>query len=200
MRSNSRKLRRQKECRSQIGTRRMSDRDCRSDSSRPHLLTARTHGGVVSVTSRRGVSARCLRGLMLALGSPIVKPVRAKSSGSSQGHSQHTARFQRFRALKPRHQQLHALRGAVDSGICQVTAPPLVNRQGATDPPHSRSRLRATSIRRRGSTIIMRKPPHRHPRLSRRPCRWTARPGKRARLRGSRFGLTSAFRLPAAKQ
>lgn len=50
------------------------------------------------------------RGLMLALGSPIVKPVRAKSSGSSQGHSQHTARFQRFRALKPRHQQLHALR------------------------------------------------------------------------------------------
>ncbi len=159
MRSNSRKLRRQKECRSQIGTRRMSDRDCRSDSSRPHLLTARTHGGVVSVTSRRGVSARCLRGLMLALGSPIVKPVRAKSSGSSQGHSQHTARFQRFRALKPRHQQLHALRGAVDSGICQVTAPPLVNRQGATDPPHSRSRLRATSIRRRGSTIIMRKPP-----------------------------------------
>lgn len=110
MRSNSRKLRRQKECRSQIGTRRMSDRDCRSDSSRPHLLTARTHGGVVSVTSRRGVSARCLRGLMLALGSPIVKPVRAKSSGSSQGHSQHTARFQRFRALKPRHQQLHALR------------------------------------------------------------------------------------------
>lgn len=44
MRSNSRKLRRQKECRSQIGTRRMSDRDCRSDSSRPHLLTARTHG------------------------------------------------------------------------------------------------------------------------------------------------------------
>lgn len=137
MRSNSRKLRRQKECRSQIGTRRMSDRDCRSDSSRPHLLTARTHGGVVSVTSRRGVSARCLRGLMLALGSPIVKPVRAKSSGSSQGHSQHTARFQRFRALKPRHQQLHALRGAVDSGICQVTAPPLVNRQGATDPPHS---------------------------------------------------------------
>lgn len=51
------------------------------------------------------------------------------------------------------------LTGAVDSGICQVTAPPLVNRQGATDPPHSRSRLRATSIRRRGSTIIMRKPP-----------------------------------------
>lgn len=48
------------------------------------------------------------------------------------------------------------LTGAVDSGICQVTAPPLVNRQGATDPPHSRSRLRATSIRRRGSTIIMR--------------------------------------------
>lgn len=87
------------------------------------------------------------------------------------------------------------LTGAVDSGICQVTAPPLVNRQGATDPPHSRSRLRATSIRRRGSTIIMRKAPHRHPRLSRRPCRWTARPGKRARLRGSRFGLTSAFSL-----
>lgn len=102
--------------------------------SPPHGQDTR---GVVSVTSRRGVSARCLRGLMLALGSPIVKPVRAKSSGSSQGHSQHTARFQRFRALKPRHQQLHALRGAVDSGICQVTAPPLVNRQGATDPPHS---------------------------------------------------------------
>lgn len=29
------------------------------------------------------------------------------------------------------------LTGAVDSGICQVTAPPLVNRQGATDPPLS---------------------------------------------------------------
>lgn len=75
--------------------------------SPPHGQDTRS---VVSVTSRRGVSARCLRGLMLALGSPIVKPVRAKSSGSSQGHSQHTARFQRFRALKPRHQQLHALR------------------------------------------------------------------------------------------
>jgi hypothetical protein len=37
-------LRRQKECCDRIGTKRISDtdRDCRSDSSRPHLLTART--------------------------------------------------------------------------------------------------------------------------------------------------------------
>ena len=45
-----RKLRRQNECRNRIGTRRISDRDCRWDSSRPHLLTARTHAGVVTVT------------------------------------------------------------------------------------------------------------------------------------------------------
>ncbi len=44
------KLRRQKECRNRIGTRRISHRDYRWDSSRPHLLTARTHGGVTTVT------------------------------------------------------------------------------------------------------------------------------------------------------
>ncbi|ORB84945.1 hypothetical protein B1987_15400 [Mycobacterium kansasii] len=47
------KLRRQ-ECRSRIGTRRISDTDYRPDySSRPHLLTARTHGGVTTVTRKR---------------------------------------------------------------------------------------------------------------------------------------------------
>ena len=48
-----RKFRRQKECRSRIGTRWNSDRDYRLDwsrSSRPHLLTAGTHAGVITFT------------------------------------------------------------------------------------------------------------------------------------------------------
>lgn len=143
MRSNSRKLRRQKECRSQIGTRRMSDRDCRSDSSRPHLLTARTHGGVVSVTSRRGVSARCLRGLMLALGSPIVKPAARQTvthhldrlitttqpahstipglpSRSSGAHGGLTG--DPHRILKPRYQPLHAFLGEMNTITADLDA------------------------------------------------------------------------------
>ena len=48
--SGNAKLKQQKECRNRIGTRRISDVDYRRDSSRPHLLTARTHGGVVTFT------------------------------------------------------------------------------------------------------------------------------------------------------
>ena len=49
------RLRRQKECRYRIGTKRISntDADCHSDSYRPHLLTARTHGGVTKCTHNR---------------------------------------------------------------------------------------------------------------------------------------------------
>jgi hypothetical protein len=45
-----RKLRQRKECRNRVGTRRIWDRDYRRDSSRPHLLSAGTHAGVVTLT------------------------------------------------------------------------------------------------------------------------------------------------------
>ena len=49
-RRTSKKLRRRKEGRNRFGTRRISDRDRRWDSSRPHLLTAGTHAGVTTFT------------------------------------------------------------------------------------------------------------------------------------------------------
>jgi hypothetical protein len=50
-----RKLRQQRECRNRIGTRRIWDTDYRwYRSSRPHLLTAGTHAGVVTVTCTGG--------------------------------------------------------------------------------------------------------------------------------------------------
>ncbi len=39
-----------KKCRNRIGTRWISDGNYRPDSSRPHLLTARTHAGVITFT------------------------------------------------------------------------------------------------------------------------------------------------------
>jgi hypothetical protein len=54
----SERLRQQNECRDRIGTKQFSntDTDYHSDSSRPHLLTARTRAGVIQCTHRRGVN------------------------------------------------------------------------------------------------------------------------------------------------
>jgi hypothetical protein len=81
------KLKRQKECRDRIGAKQTSntDMDYQSDSSRPHLLTAKTHAGVIMQAQKMRRPTAIRRTYTSLAGALALHGVSENLSGSHLG-------------------------------------------------------------------------------------------------------------------
>src|ERR1700732_1669111 len=119
-------LRRRREGRYRIGTKWISnmDADYRSDSYRPHLLTARTHGGVTTVHASRGVGA--WRRRTPVVGASALHGVSGVTPGSHLGSTLRSGRAVLTRGVSRRSGSVACIRA--DASPTEVLAGPSSHR------------------------------------------------------------------------